>query len=64
MSAAAFDLINGHEKIIDLSLKYGYESPTAFNRAFQSVHGISPSKAKSEGVRLYNFFRVSPSLYQ
>ena len=62
MSAAAFDLINGHEKIIDLSLKYGYESPTAFNRAFQSVHGISPSKAKSEGVRLTTFPRITFTL--
>ena len=40
MSLAAVDLQSGDEKIIDIGLKYGYSSPTAFNRAFQSVHGI------------------------
>jgi len=32
MSRAAFDLQNSSEKISDIALKYGYESPTAFNR--------------------------------
>lgn len=52
MTRAAFDLQNGNEKVIDIALKYGYESPTAFNRAFQSVHGIAPSAAKQSGVIL------------
>lgn len=59
MSTAAFELQNSHIKIIDLSLKYGYESPTAFNRAFQSVHGISPSAAREEGAALKAFPRIS-----
>ena len=32
--------------------RYGYASPTAFNRAFQAVHGIAPSEAKNEGAVL------------
>ena len=40
MTKAAFDLQNG-EKVLDTAVKYGYESPTAFNRAFRSVHGLS-----------------------
>ncbi|MCL2388336.1 MAG: helix-turn-helix transcriptional regulator, partial [Defluviitaleaceae bacterium] len=44
ISLAAVDLQSG-EKIIDVALKYGYTSPTAFNRAFQSIHGIAPSRA-------------------
>lgn len=43
MSLAAVDLQNGDNKIIDVALKYGYNSPTAFNRAFQNIHGIAPS---------------------
>ena len=35
--------------------KYGYSSPTAFNRAFQSVHGIAPSAVKNEGVSVKSF---------
>ena len=58
MTLAAFEMVNG-AKVIDLALKYGYESPTAFNRAFQSVHGISPSKAKSEGISLTAFPRLT-----
>ena len=41
LSAAAFDLMEKDSKVIDVALKYGYDSPTAFNRAFQMVHGIS-----------------------
>ncbi len=49
MSLAAADLQSGEEKIIDIGMKYGYTSPTAFNRAFQSVHGMAPSMAKKGG---------------
>ena len=38
MSRAAADLQSG-ERIVDAAVKYGYSSPTAFNRAFQAVHG-------------------------
>lgn len=55
MSLAAVDLQGNHEKIIDIAEKYGYSSPTAFNRAFQSVHGIVPSAVKSEGVSVKSF---------
>ena len=55
MSLAAVDLQGGREKIIDIALKYGYSSPTAFNRAFQSVHGIAPSMVKNDGVMLKSF---------
>lgn len=55
MSLAAVDLQSGNEKIIDIGMKYGYASPTAFNRAFQSVHGIAPSMAKKEGTPLKSF---------
>lgn len=52
MTAAAMDLTAGNEKIIDLAAKYGYESPTAFNRAFQSVHGLPPKAAREKGAAL------------
>ncbi len=55
MSLAAVDLQGGDAKIIDVALKYGYHSPTAFNRAFQSVHGIAPSLVRSEGVSVKSF---------
>ena len=55
MSLAAADLQGGNERIIDIAEKYGYRSPTAFNRAFQSFHGIAPSSVKDEGVSVKSF---------
>lgn len=55
MSLAAVDLQSGHEKIIDVAAKFGYSSPTAFNRAFKSIHGIAPSSVKNEGVLVKSF---------
>lgn len=55
MSLAAVDLQSGEEKIIDIAQKYGYNSPTAFNRAFQGVHGIAPSAVRGEGVSVKSF---------
>ena len=59
MSLAAVDLQSSCEKVIDISLKYGYDSPTAFNRAFKSVHGITPSRAREEGTLLKAFPPIS-----
>lgn len=55
MSLAAVDLQSGKEKIIDIAEKYGYDSPTAFNRAFQAFHGTPPSMVKNEGVSVKSF---------
>lgn len=49
MTQAAFDLQSGDTKILDVALKYGYTSPTSFTRAFQNIHGIPPTVAKSQG---------------
>lgn len=59
MTQAAFALQNSTVKVIDLSLRYGYDSPTAFNRAFQSVHGITPSEARKHGVTLKAYQPIS-----
>ena len=52
MTQAAFELQRTDNKVIDVAHKYGYSSPTSFNRAFQSVHGIAPIAAKSMGCTL------------
>lgn len=59
MTKAAFDLQSSDEKVLDLSLKYGYDSPTAFNRAFQSVHGVSPTAARQEGTSLKAYHPIT-----
>lgn len=39
-------------KVIDAALRYGYDSPDSFSRAFQKFHGFSPSQARSGGRKL------------
>ena len=58
MTKAAIDLQNG-EKVMDVSLKYGYESPTSFNRAFKKVHEVSPSMAQKKGTFLKSYSPIS-----
>jgi len=59
LSQAVFDIQNGCEKIIDIALKYRYESPTAFARAFKELHGATPSSARKTGVSLKTYPPIS-----
>lgn len=61
MSAAVFDLLEG-QSIVALSEVYGYQSPTAFNRAFQSIHGFPPSEVKQKKNELVSYPRLHLSL--
>lgn len=58
MTQAAFELQRADSRVIDVALKYGYYSPTSFNRAFQNVHGITPTAAKLGG----NVLQAYPSI--
>ncbi|CVK20696.1 AraC family transcriptional regulator [Sporomusa sphaeroides] len=59
LSLAAFEFINSDIKVIDVAVKYGYNSPDAFTRAFQSLHGITPSEAKNNGQVLKAYPRMT-----
>ena len=39
-------------KVIDAAVKYGYDSPDSFSRAFRRFHGVVPSQAGLPGVML------------
>lgn len=58
MTQAAFELQRTDAKVIDVALKYGYTSPTSFNRAFQSVHNLSPAAAKKPGSTLNAYLPI------
>ena len=42
-------------KVIDVALKYGYDSPDSFGKAFYKLHGITPSAAREPGAQLHAF---------
>ncbi|WDV44253.1 GyrI-like domain-containing protein [Clostridiaceae bacterium M8S5] len=52
LALAALDMQSGNYKVIDLAMKYGYNSPDSFARAFHNMHGITPKEAKTSGVKL------------
>ncbi|MFJ7512084.1 GyrI-like domain-containing protein [Peribacillus simplex] len=52
LTLAAFELKDNNIKVIDIAIKYGYSSPDSFARAFQHLHGITPSEARSNGYSL------------
>ncbi|MFS0725275.1 AraC family transcriptional regulator [Paenibacillus sp. 1P07SE] len=52
LTLAAQELAVQQAKVIDVALKYGYETPEAFAKAFRKAHGITPSAAREPGARL------------
>lgn len=55
LTLAAFELKDSNLKVIDVAMKYGYNSPDSFARAFQSLHGITPSEARVNGHSLKSY---------
>ncbi len=59
LTLAARELTAGNAKVIDLAVKYGYDSPDSFTRAFRNVHGVTPRAARTPGIKLAAFPRIS-----
>lgn len=59
LTLAAFELQTTDVKVLDVSLKYGYDSPEAFTRAFQILHGVTPTAARKTGVQLKAYPRMT-----
>lgn len=59
LTCAGIDLNLKKMKVIDVALKYNYQNSASFSRAFESFHGIKPSKAKINGANLNNYPRIT-----
>jgi len=55
LTLAGSALVSSDERIIDLALKYGYDSPDSFTKAFIRFHGVTPTAARKEGAMLRSF---------
>lgn len=58
LSMAGQELSISDEKVINIALKYGYESPESFTKAFARFHGVTPNVAKRAGIKLKSFNRL------
>ena len=59
LTRAAFDIQTSNAKIIDIALKYGYDSSDAFTRAFKKLHSVTPNSVRDTGVQLKAYPRIS-----
>lgn len=59
LTQAAFELKQSDEKVVNIALKYGYTSPDAFSRAFQQLHGVTPTEARV----LHSPLKTYPKLF-
>ena len=55
MTLAAQELSRKDARVIDVAMKYGYDAPDSFAKAFRMFHGITPSQAREPGVHLRSF---------
>ena len=58
LSMAGEELLHYDSKVIDIALKYGYETPESFTKAFTRFHGNTPSYIKQTGSGLKSFNRI------
>lgn len=58
LTCAAYEIQNTRDKIIDIALKYGYESSDAFCVAFKRLHGITPVMARLPEIKLKFYSRL------
>lgn len=64
LTLAGYDLKSTKNKVVDISYKYGYDSPTSFTKAFWQFHGVTPKEAREGAVELRVFPKMQISQKQ
>lgn len=55
LSLAGREIVETDAKITDIALKYGYDTPESFTKAFTRFHGVAPKYARGESAKLVLF---------
>lgn len=55
LALAGSEVLSTDEKIIDIAIKYGYDSPDSFTKAFTRFHGVTPSAVRKDGAMIKSF---------
>jgi AraC family transcriptional regulator len=62
LTRAALELATGGSRVLDVALRWGYETPEAFAKAFKREFDLTPSEAARPGARLKTWPRLSVAL--
>lgn len=57
LTLAGNELASTNAKVLDIAVKYGYDTQESFSRAFTRFHGVSPSQVRN-GANLKSFSRL------
>lgn len=55
LSLAGHEVLHTDNRIIDIALKYGYDSPDSFTKAFTRFHGSTPKAVRNNGATIKEF---------
>lgn len=55
LTLAGSELVSTDRKIIDIALKYGYDSPDSFTKAFTRFHGATPTSVRKGETMIKSF---------
>lgn len=55
LTLAGSELVSTNQRVIDIALKYGYDSPDSFTKAFARFHGVTPASVRKDGALLRSF---------
>ena len=55
LALAGSELIATDEKLIDIAIKYGYDSPDSFTKSFTRFHGATPTAVRKNGAMIKSF---------
>lgn len=62
LTLAAIDLKKGQSRIIDIALRYGYQTNESFSKAFKAFHGCLPRVAKNTNQAIQYFYPITIKL--
>lgn len=59
LTLATAEIVAGDSSVLDVAVRYGYQSADAFTRAFRTLHGFTPTQARMPGAVLRSQPRMS-----
>lgn len=62
LALAGGELLSTDARIIDIALKYGYDTPEGFTRAFTRFHGVTPNIVRKGGISIKSFAPLQVSI--